>query len=77
MLLLQGCGCATCYYAWGGQSSCSEPAPPGVKAGLGAFTGTYKGELAEMAGGEYIIINGRKCAGLVGVPSRVCDCSLA
>jgi hypothetical protein len=26
LMVVQGCGCAMCYYAWGGQTGCSEPA---------------------------------------------------
>jgi hypothetical protein len=54
---MQGCGCATCYYAWGGQAGCSEPAAPGIKTGLGAWMGTYSKDMLEMAGGAFIVLD--------------------
>lgn len=36
-----GCGCGTCSFAWGGQSSCNRPAEPGVRTGLNVPTTTY------------------------------------
>jgi hypothetical protein len=38
---MQGCGCGTCSFAWGGQSSCNRPAEPGVRTGLNVPTTTY------------------------------------
>jgi hypothetical protein len=46
LLLSSGCGCGTCYYAWGGQTSCSRPGPPGIRAGLAAVTAVYTGKAA-------------------------------
>lgn len=58
MMPLQGCGCGTCYYAWGSQAGCSEAAAPGATSGHGGWYGTYTGSMIEVAGGEFLPITG-------------------
>lgn len=53
----QGCGCATCYYAWGGQASCNKPAPPGVRCGMHANAVVYKDDMAALAQGPFVAVN--------------------
>eukprot|EP00878_Enallax_costatus_P019972 GHUV01021089.1.p1 GENE.GHUV01021089.1~~GHUV01021089.1.p1 ORF type:complete len:318 (+),score=9.33 GHUV01021089.1:456-1409(+) len=52
-----GCGCATCYYAWGSQSSCNRPSPPGTRVGMAASSQTYAGAMLEHAGGPFISVS--------------------
>eukprot|EP00882_Tetradesmus_deserticola_P002419 GHRQ01002579.1.p1 GENE.GHRQ01002579.1~~GHRQ01002579.1.p1 ORF type:complete len:766 (+),score=185.71 GHRQ01002579.1:147-2300(+) len=51
-----GCGCGTCYYAWGAQNGCSEPVAPGANTGLGGWASAYTGSMVDMAGGEFMLM---------------------
>lgn len=79
LLNVQGCGCGTCAFAWGGQSGCNRPAPPGVRTGLQVPIQTYDDLdnplLPGMEPRSYVKIGRSECI-CWDKASTVCLCTL-